>query len=492
MFGASLVRITGRLLILALLSRLISVEGFGLFSLASVFMDFAGRFRELGVAPALIRQTTLERSQVRAAFGACIASGLALACIQFAIAPALAGWFAAPRLGWMLRGLAITWVLNGAGITAGALLQRQLRFNQIARASTVAYFTAYGLVGTTLALLGFGVSTLVWACIAESALLSALLYASSPHTLRPSFAWTAHKDLFGFGGRETLVRLATYFAHYGDYLMVARLLGVGALGMYSRAYNIMVTPVGEITVLMDSVFFPAFAMVRADTARMRRAFLAATTAIMLVLAPAFAVLCVAAPEVLRGIFGEQWLPATGALQVFALAGVFRAYGLFDALARACGNLNESLARHSMYGFMVVAGSMVGCRFGIVGAAAAVGISLATAYLLMAQLCLRICRATWREFGVAAVPGVSAGACAGVAAGACVAIGRAIGAPAIVTATAAAVGGGLAATLVVRRLPRWCLNEGFVEAGQRISKKNRLAGALWSYAAGARADAAQAS
>ncbi len=84
--------------------------------------------------------------------------------------------FKSPEVVPVARVMSLTFILDGAAVTSGALLQRRLEFKVFAWLDTVSYVLGYGAVAIALAVLGYGVWSLVIAGLALSATTAVLYY----------------------------------------------------------------------------------------------------------------------------------------------------------------------------------------------------------------------------------------------------------------------------------------------------------------------------
>ena len=147
-----------------------------------------------------------------------------------------------------------------------ALLQRQMRFREIA---LVAFFTR--IVGRilptiVLAVSGFGVWALVAGYVIQAYLDAAmLLYLARPRVGWPS-DWRCARDVWSFGGRFMAIQSVNQMALNIDNIVVGRLLGPAALGFYSRAFALMMLPVNLLGTSAQQVLFPRFSRLQNDRA----------------------------------------------------------------------------------------------------------------------------------------------------------------------------------------------------------------------------------
>lgn len=398
------------------LARLLPPEDFGLLALAMIVAGFARFASNLGLAPAVIQRKELSKRHVRVSFTLSVCLGLVVTALVFSLAPLSAPLFQNDRVPEVLRAVSVMFVATGLGNTAGALLRRDLAFKKIFWIVNASYLTGYALLSISLAVAGFGVWSLVVGTVAQKALESAFLIYVTRHSIMPLLSSEEVGDLTGYGVGFTLGGLAEYLGRTGDNFVTGRWLGSHALGIYSRAYGLMMLPQDYLTRIIEQVLFPAFSEVQDERERLGTAYLLAVQLITLFAAPIMVGMIVAAPHMIVGLYGEKWSATVLPLQILCAVGWLRAiYPLAGSVARATGDVYPFFWRAIGYSILVLGGSYIGTRWGVPGVAVAVAGSVVFVYLSMAQLSIRLLPYGWREFwsvqglGVAVATGVGAAA-----------------------------------------------------------------------------------
>ncbi len=392
-----------------LLARLLPPRDFGLIALAMVIVGFTAIVADLGIGPALIHRAELSERLLRAGFTISVAFGLLATGVVLVAAPLAADLLNSPAVGPVLRVLGTSFTITAVAIPARALLQRRLDFRRIFLTQVVAYSIAYACLALPLALTGFGVWSLVWGTLAHYALDSLISLRMSPVPCKPLLAKEEFRELIGFGAGATLNGTVAYFGRNADTIVVGRVLGEAALGLYGRAYGLMLLPTMHLSRVMSAVLFPAFSAMRGDTVRLRRAYLSLVQLTALLTAPTMSGIIVAAPHLFVGLYGPAWAGAVIPLQILCVGGVFRGvYNLSSSVTLATGTLYRELPRQLVYALLVGAGSVVGALAGINGVAAGVLLAIAYMYVAMAQLTSRVIGVRCSEFVMAQVPGVLVG------------------------------------------------------------------------------------
>jgi O-antigen/teichoic acid export membrane protein len=440
-----------KVLVLVLLTRLLTPTDFGVVGAALVVISCSLIFSQLGMGPALVQRPVLEPVHISTAFFASTGFGLLVGGLVWLLAPLIAGFFRMEQLAPVVRVLALVFPIAGLSHVAENLVQRSLRFRLLANADVLSYGLGYGLIGVVLALSGWGVWALVAGQLSQAVLRATILMRAVPPRFAPRPRWTAFRELMGFGVGLSAARIGVLLGNQVDNLVVGRWLGPVALGLYSRAYQLMSVPTALFGDVLDKVLFPTLARVQDDPRRLATAYLQGTAVIALVTLPAGIVAAVLAPELVAVAFGSRWEGLVPPFQVLALGMMFRtSYRMSDSLARATGRVYRRAWRQWLYAGLVFLGALIGQRQGITGVATGVLAALFLNYLLMAQLSLEVGGISWSRFVQVQFPAMRLALLLGLVTVALVSSARHLELPSVValllTVTAAVGTAGLAAWL----------------------------------------------
>jgi PST family polysaccharide transporter len=325
------------LLATVVLARLLAPADYGLVAMATAVVGVAWLLQDLGLAQATIQAVAVDDEKltalfwVGAAFSALVALGLAAA------AGPLAGFYGEPRVARLVVVLSATCVLAGLGAQHRALLARELRFGSVALIGLLASLAGL-VVGVTLALAGAGYWALAAMYLASAACTAAGGWLA--HPWRPSWPRRVADiwPMLRFGGALTAGNVLNYCARNLDNVLIGRVWGPEPLGLYSRAYALMMVPLNQFNAPVSSVAVPALSRVQLDPARFRAVFLGALSAVAFAGIPLFLAVAVLSREVVEVLFGERWLGAAPIVTVLALAGAVQ------PLTNATGWMHVALGR----------------------------------------------------------------------------------------------------------------------------------------------------
>jgi PST family polysaccharide transporter len=170
-----------------------------------------------------------------------------------------------------LQALALTFVLSGLGSIHESRLKKSMQFKQLFAAEMGRTIVKGGL-SILLALLGFGVWSLVIGQLAGTLAATIILWIALPW--RPRFGtsifdWEIARSLSGYGSQLILVDLLGMVHKNIDYLIVGRRMDSTQLGYYSMAFRIPELVIIS-TVMLSMGFVPGLCHLRKDMQALRK------------------------------------------------------------------------------------------------------------------------------------------------------------------------------------------------------------------------------
>jgi O-antigen/teichoic acid export membrane protein len=273
--------LTGLIFIVAniFLARLLSPGAFGVFATLQLMMYIFTAFSETGFAGALIRQPTAPTSrQLDTVFTIQQTVVLILAGFILIWAEALAVLFrisdasgtTGQEAAWLVRLLAVCFIVSSLQTIPAALLERDLRFLNLAIIDVVEAVVFYG-GAVLIALFSANTWSLVLALLARNIIGTILTYFA--HFWKPSrlfsFDWATMKQLWSFGVPFQVLLFGSLFKDTITVMASGAVLGVEAVAYLFFAYNLAIIP-ARISNLATRVSFPTLARLRDHPAAVRQ------------------------------------------------------------------------------------------------------------------------------------------------------------------------------------------------------------------------------
>lgn len=372
--GWSLLQSLGSRLLTAatfvILARLLSPQVFGVVAFASVAIAFLGIFVQQGFGQVLVQIPVLEERHKDTAFWISLSFGFLLAIITIAASWWLDSALDQMDLGPVLRVLAIGFVLSGLSSVQIAILQRQMKFRQLAARQLLGNFVG-AVIGIACALLGAGVWSLVAQTLSGTAVGLVVLWTATGW--RPGLAVdrATYLELFRFSRNTMGSSVMVFFNRRTDDLFIGAFLGPVLLGVYSVAFRILLIMLEIGLRTVATVALPTFSRLQGDIGRLRSAYLTATRLSAAVSLPMFCFMIVGAAEVIEVVFGPKWEGAVPVMRVLALIGVANTLANFNGTVLTALGRPDIVFRTQTLGAVAnVTGVAIAVHWGILAVAAA--------------------------------------------------------------------------------------------------------------------------
>ena len=251
------------LLVYVLLARLLSVEEFGLIAFSFLILELGNLFVGFGINQNLIQKNEWDDTFAKTCFWFLLGvSTLIGTIIALVIAP-LSNYYYQAGSGTVLLFLALVPVLNGVSLVNSAKLERDFKNKQLS-AITLISVTVGGIVSVSLALNDFGVWSVIWGRLLQSALNSVLLITAT--RFRP--ALTINRvhitELVHFGLPLMWIALMRFFAEKTMNFVVALVLGNAAFAFVSVAQRGQTTLTSLTISPLNKMMVPSFSRISND------------------------------------------------------------------------------------------------------------------------------------------------------------------------------------------------------------------------------------
>lgn len=261
-----------RLIYIVVMARLLDPSDFGLVAMVTAVTGFYSLFITGGLSAATVQRATITDEQISTLFWINLTIGILLAFLCLVSAPVVVRFYGEPRLFWVMVTIAAGFLFTGATVQHMALIDRQLRFVALTTIEVLCQ-TASIAIGIYMAVAGFG----YWALVA-STVSSQIIFAISMWTLTGWIPGAPRRSvgtvsMLRFGGTYTLNNVVVYVAYNLDKVLLGRFWGADALGLYSRAYQLINIPTQNLNAAIGGIAFAALSRLQNEPARLKNYFL---------------------------------------------------------------------------------------------------------------------------------------------------------------------------------------------------------------------------
>jgi O-antigen/teichoic acid export membrane protein len=398
----------------ALLARLLTPADFGLVAMVAAFTGFVSLFKDLGLSMATVQRAEITHEQVSILFWINVALSMLLMGVAAAIAPAVAWFYGEPRLTWIMLAVAGTFIFGGLSAQHIALLRRQMRFAALA-AIEIGSMTAGIAVAILMAWRGFGYWSLVAMGAASVAATMGLCWALSGWSPGWPSRHSGVMPMLKFGGHLTGFNLLNYANRNADNVLIGWGLGAGLLGIYSKAYALLLLPILQLNAPIAAVALPALSRLQSEPRRYRRYYLQALQIMVVAGIPLVAFAFSDAELLIQCVLGDQWLAAVPVFRCLAPAAFFGTFNIAAGWVFVSLGRSDRLLRWGLISTPVtLLGFLIGLQWGVLGVAAAFSLTycalqpfmIAYAYRSSPLRMTDLIQVLWRPALMSAIAGLA--------------------------------------------------------------------------------------
>ncbi|WFP63235.1 lipopolysaccharide biosynthesis protein [Mesorhizobium sp. WSM4904] len=316
------VRVATQMVSVIVLSRLLSPQDFGVIAMSAPVLAFIALFQDFGLTQATIQKTGIRHEEVNYLFWINTAVSAILACVLAAAAPLVAAFYGEPRVSGLVAAFGLQIMAYGLGAQHLALLTRRMQFTRLAVIDVIS-----AVIGLVVSIAWTFIDRSYWALFAGTltgAMLPTLCYWGSSRW-RPGLPRKVEGigQLIHFGAGVTGFNFANFFARNLDNVLIGKYWGEAQLGLYDRAYKLLLFPLSQITNPLSKVMVPALSRLKDEPDRYRSAYLRVMPLILLVALPGVAFATAMSDTLIPFVLGEQWRQSASIFLALGFAGLLQ-------------------------------------------------------------------------------------------------------------------------------------------------------------------------
>ncbi|MGF1510294.1 MAG: lipopolysaccharide biosynthesis protein [Myxococcota bacterium] len=402
------------------LVRLLTPADFGLVGQVVVFTGVAYFLADLGLGTAIVQRKEIDSRALSSIYWINAVVGMALTGLYVALAPVIGAFYSNVDLVPITMVVGTTFLFTSLKVTQYNILRRNMAFERLAWVDAVALFGS-AVLAIALAWMGLGPWALVFQRVIRAAIPVMMLAFMAPFRPRLILEVRPIQDMLRFGGLLMGNSVAFYATRQVDKLIVGKVFGAQALGLYLRAFDFMLLPYEQTALIVSRVLIPAMSRAGSNLEEARTLYADGLRRVTVLSFPIMSLFAVTAEPLVVTLFGRQWIAAAPIVEVFC------ALGMLHSVAESSGWIFVARGRADlMLRWQIINGTLqltamllaVGWGFGPRGVAIALLIGNALAFGPTLVAATRLIEASAIETVTSLLPTLS---CALLAAGLSVAV-----------------------------------------------------------------------
>jgi len=315
------------LLKIAILARFLDKSDFGLMAIVLFVMGFAELFLDMGLSTAILHKQNITREQYGSLYWANFLFSLCLFAALWALAIPIANFYDEPELRTIVPIMASAIILSACGRQFRTIAEKHLEFRFIALVTIAGSILALA-VATVLAVRGYGVYALVFGALTQHLVTHGTFFfrGITKIGLMIRLKVDEVKPFFRIGLYHVGGQIINYFNRDLDILIVGKLFGSEILGGYSLAKELVFRPIKVVNPILTRVASPLLAKMQHNKEELRKNYLKLVNTVATINIPIFLLTIVAAPLIVRILYGPEFLDIVTLVRILSVYVIFRSIG----------------------------------------------------------------------------------------------------------------------------------------------------------------------
>lgn len=314
-------RLCIQFIISIVLARLLLPEDYGVLALIIVFITIAEVFVTSGFSSALIQKKEVDDEEYSSVFYFSLFLAIVVYVALFVASPFIANFYNEKLIIPVLRVQSLTLLFSAFNSIQNTVLSRKMKFEK-SFARNLGSMLSYGLVGITMAYMGFGIWALAFSQLASDLVGTIILWFTVNWRPKLLFSFKKLKVLFRFGSKMLCTMLIDTIYHNVYSIIIGKIFNKQILAYYNRGQIMPTLIVDNINSSILAVLFPALSISQNDKSRVRDLMRRSMVTSSFFIFPMMIGLAVLAEPITILLFTEKWAESIPYTQLACIAWAF--------------------------------------------------------------------------------------------------------------------------------------------------------------------------
>jgi exopolysaccharide (amylovoran) exporter len=354
--GATGISTATMLIIFLLLARFTSPEVLGQLAIINIVLGLAFTLQDMGLSSYFIHRQSLSNEERSTLYFVNVIFGVLACIIVVAISFPIGYFYKSEAIVNGLLLVSLNFVLISLSAQYQASFIKDLKSNVIAKIDIITRGFLLIVASILIAYFDMGLRGYLYGLLVSYILRYCLFLWISPKSYHPRFNLSVAviKPALTFGCFQMGSQLVNQLRSQADQLIIGKVIGMGELGIYSLAKEIILKPLRFTGPIISRIAQPRFAKIQDDILALNAMFLKISKLILVFNTLIFALVALILWFAIPVLFGEEYEAAFPIFLILILVGIVRPLGsILGALSQAKGNSKLEFTWNVLASFVAV-------------------------------------------------------------------------------------------------------------------------------------------
>lgn len=324
-----------------ILARLLDPSAYGTIAMITIFVAVANVFVTTGYSSALIQKKEVSELECSTSFWIGLFIAIVGYLILFLCSPFVAEFYGNDTLTVALRMQALTLIFGALTSVHNALINKMLQFKKFFLIN-ISGIIMQGVVGISLALMGYGVWALLLSYLANKIVVLVITWMVVKWKPKLIFSLGAFKGLFSFSSKVLILTLIDTIYSNIRSLIIGKKYNEETLAFYNRGNQIpdlvATNGIGSI----NGILFPTLSCYANESDGFKRAYRRAFSIMFFLSFPVYLGLAAVMPSLLTLLLTEKWSKSIIFARMISITFIFNPFFMRSHVYNAKGRSDVSM------------------------------------------------------------------------------------------------------------------------------------------------------
>lgn len=303
------------------LARLLTPEHYGALAIMLVFVNLASIIIQNGFNTALIQNKDVTEVDFSSVFWLVLCISVFLYTGLYISTPYISEGYSMPYLEYPFKVICLMLLPGALNSVQLAIIRRSMDFKKEFMSNLISILVS-GLVGITLAYLGYGLWALVIQVLLNTIVSCMTMWQVVGWRPRLVFSKQRVKILFSYGYKLVFAGLLDTLSNNLAGLIIGAKYTPASLGFYTRGNQFPNAMMGALNSAVQSVMLPALSQLQDDREKAKQLMRKAMILSAFCIFPLMALLAGVAKPMVQLVLTDKWLPCVPYIQIFCFSYAF--------------------------------------------------------------------------------------------------------------------------------------------------------------------------
>ena len=338
-------------IITIVLSRILMPEDYGLVALVTIFITISSIFVTTGLGTALVRDKDATEDQMSTIFYVNLIMGILIYIVLYLCAPLIARYRGNKDLVMLVRVLGLKIPISSIYNIQHAYVKKKMQFRLFFWSSFVGTIMS-GVVGITMAYLGFGAWALVFSTLTDNVMDSIFLFFTTKWFPKPMLNIKECIHMIDFGVKILIKEFIGRVFNQIRGLIIGLKYSAADLAYNTKGEKFPAMFIEIVNTTVIRVMLPALSEIKDEKEKTKEVLKVSTQLIFFVITPMMFGLLATADNFLIILLTEKWLGAVPFLQLSCLAYSLQSLSLMNERILEANGLGNTLIKKRIFDISV--------------------------------------------------------------------------------------------------------------------------------------------